>query len=95
MACGSAGKESVGWLDELAKIVGADQPMILERRVLSSMTVAHAMPKPGSGLPGRPGISVPGTDNCFLAGDWVGEHGLLGDAAIASGMAAGRATALR
>jgi hypothetical protein len=93
MACGSAGKESVGWLDELAKIVGADQPMILERRVLSSMTVAHAMPKPGSGLPGRPGISVPGTDNCFLAGD--GELGLLGDAAIASGMAAGRPAALR
>ena len=93
MAYGSAGKESAGRLDELAKMVGADQPMILERRVLSSMTVAHAMPKPGSGLPGRPGISVPGTDNCFLAGD--GELGLLGDAAIASGMAAGRPAALR
>jgi hypothetical protein len=95
MSYGSAGTESVERLDELAALAGADRSTILERRVLSSMTVAHAMPKPGSGLPGRPGISVFGTDNCFVAGDWVGEDGLLGDAALASGVAAGRAAALR
>jgi hypothetical protein len=95
MSYGSAGTESVERLDELSALAGADRSTILERRVLSSMTVAHAMPKPGSGLPGRPGISVFGTDNCFVAGDWVGEDGLLGDAALASGVAAGRAAALR
>ena len=50
-------------------------------------TVSNALVTPASP---RPSVrtSVPGL---FLAGDWVGEDGLLSDAALASARAAARA----
>ncbi len=52
--------------------------------------VAHDRPTPEMGsLTNRPGPGVPGYDNVFIAGDWVGAHGLLADASIASGREAG------
>ena len=95
MAYGPPAETSVDRLDQLVALSGVESSTILERRVLSSMTVAHSLPRPRCGLPGRPGITVPGADNCFLAGDWVGEEGLLADAALASGLAAGTAAAQR
>jgi len=95
MAYGPPAETSVDRLDQLVAISGVESSTILERRVLSSMIVAHSSPRPQSGLPGRPGINVPGMDNCFLAGDWVGKKGLLADAALASGLAAGNAAAQR
>ncbi len=57
----------------------------LARRFLSSMTVAHSLPSADEGgLRGRPGVVVPGLRNIFLAGDWVGQEGLLADASAAS-----------
>ena len=43
------------------------------------------------GLAGRPGIEVPGVVGAYVAGDWVGAEGVLVDASVASGRAAGRA----
>jgi len=45
------------------------------------------------GFPGRPSGRVPGLENVFLAGDWVGSVGQLADAAIASAVDAARAVA--
>ena len=45
------------------------------------------------GLAGRPPSTVAGVPGVHVAGDWVGPHGLLADAALASGVAAGRAAA--
>jgi phytoene dehydrogenase-like protein len=48
--------------------------------------VAYDRPTPQQGpLTNRPGPAIPDCDNVFVAGDWVGAHGLLGDAALASG----------
>jgi FAD dependent oxidoreductase len=95
MRYGSAGREAADGLDSLLALAGVDDAVVLERRVLASMTVAHAQPRPGRGLAGRPGIRMPGVPNCYLAGDWVGGVGLLADAALASGVAAGRAASMR
>jgi len=91
----AGGRDAAEGLDRLLALAGVEPDAVEERRVLASMTVAHAQPRPGSGLAGRPGIRVPTSDRCFLAGDWVGDTGLLGDAALASGVAAGREAARR
>jgi phytoene dehydrogenase-like protein len=61
--------------------------VVVHRRFLPSMTVSNALVTPSSP---RPPVktSVPGL---FLAGDWVGEEGLLSDAALSSARAAARA----
>ena len=41
------------------------------------------------GLAGRPPVVVPGTTGVFVAGDWVGPEGVLVDASVSSGRAAG------
>jgi len=52
--------------------------------------VAHDRPTPErGGLVGRPAAEVPGTAGLYVAGDWVGPHGMLADAAASSGEAAG------
>ena len=63
-----------GWRDELA-----------QRRYLPNMTVINAAVHAGKdGLAGRPGPAVPGFDNVYVAGDWVGGEGWLSDASLAS-----------
>ena len=67
---------------------------IVTSRFLARMVVSGAAPRADrGGLPGRPGTGDSGQPGVFLAGDWVGEHGLLADAALSSGHAAGRAAA--
>ncbi len=92
---GSTGREAADGLDRLLGLAGVDRSAVVERRVLPSMTVAHALPRPGHGLAARPAVRVPGVPACFLAGDWVGPVGLLADAALSSGAAAGREAARR
>lgn len=59
------------------------------------LVAATDVPKAGTGgLRGRPGPEVPGAARVYAAGDWVGEHGLLADAALASAQAAGERAAL-
>ena len=62
---------------------------MIEQRFLARMIVSSAVPVPGSGLAGRPGVDSVGIDGVYVAGDWVGPDGLLADTALASGAAAG------
>jgi phytoene dehydrogenase-like protein len=61
-------------------------------RFFPKMTVAEIWPDAtGGGLAGRPPVFDPALPQILLAGDWVGDQGLLLDAACASGrMAAQR-----
>jgi phytoene dehydrogenase-like protein len=71
-----------GWRDE-----------VVDARYGRRLVVAHGRPLPGSGFAGRPPVTVPDVPGLFVAGDWVGPEGLLTDAVMASGRAAGRAAA--
>ncbi len=93
MQYGAPGEDTTERLDGLVAQAGVSPVSIVERRVLASMTVAHGQPLPGQGLLGRPPVAVTGRPHCFLAGDWVGPVGLLGDAALSSGVTAGKAAA--
>jgi phytoene dehydrogenase-like protein len=54
------------------------------------MPVTYAEPLARSrGLAGRPEVAMPGFSGLYIAGDWVGSHSLLSDAAAASGRVAG------
>jgi phytoene dehydrogenase-like protein len=64
-----------GWRNEVAA-----------ERFGKQWVVAHDTQTPERGaLTNRPGPTIPDCPNVFVAGDWVGAHGLLGDAALASG----------
>jgi phytoene dehydrogenase-like protein len=67
---------------------------VVFRRFMPTVTVAHAMvAADAGGFGGRPSAQVPGLDNVFLAGDWVGPVGQLSDASIASAVSAAFAAA--
>lgn len=80
---------------EHARVAGVRESDVVEQRFLARMVTNHAVPVPGSGLAGRPSVDAAGIPGVYLAGDWVGPHGLLADAALASGQAAARAAATR
>jgi phytoene dehydrogenase-like protein len=80
---------------EHAHVAGIADEDVVEQRFLARMVTNHAVPVPGSGLAGRPSIHGAGVPGIFVAGDWVGPEGLLADAALASGQAAGVAAAAR
>lgn len=66
----------------------------LAERYLHDMVVTHGMPlATRGGLAGRPRVDALDTPGLLLAGDWVGPTGLLADAALSSGRAAGRLAA--
>jgi phytoene dehydrogenase-like protein len=59
--------------------------VLVERRYLPNMTVTHALvTAEDGGTAGRPGPQVPGANDLFVAGDWVGAAGMLVDASLAS-----------
>jgi phytoene dehydrogenase-like protein len=70
---------------ELESLFDRIQPgwrgLVVERRFLPHITVAHALVEAGRE---RPGPAVPGVEGLFVAGDWVGPEGQLADAAVAS-----------
>jgi phytoene dehydrogenase-like protein len=89
----AAPAEAVG--AELEGVLDRLQPgwrgHVVERRFLPGMTVAHALPRADEGgTSGRPGVELPERPGVFLAGDWVGPDGQLGDAAAASAERAAR-----
>ncbi len=77
----------------LARTAGVRDDDVIEQRVLARMVTSHSVPVPGRGLAGRPGVDSGGARGVYVAGDWVGPDGLLADAALASGAAAGRRAA--
>lgn len=83
--------------DELwdhARAAGVRRDEVVAERFLRRMVVCGGIPLgERGGLAGRPDTLVPGAPGLFLAGDWVGPDGLLADAAVSSGMRAGRLAA--
>lgn len=80
---------------ELESVMDALQPgwrdLVVHRRFLPSMVVSNALPTPArDGAAGRPPAAT-SVRGLYLAGDWVGEEGILSDAALGSARAAARA----
>jgi phytoene dehydrogenase-like protein len=83
---------------ELEQVLDLVQPgwrsELLDQRFLPGLTVVGNEPRASTGgLDGRPGPLVPGAPGLLVAGDWVGPAGMLADAAVASGAAAGNIAA--
>ncbi len=77
-------------LEALVATAGVAEEDVVVRRFLARMSVYGALPLASTGgLAGRPGIDHTGVPGITMAGDWVGPEGLLADAALASGHAAG------
>lgn len=77
-----------------AHVAGIEEGSVVAQRFLRRMVVTGGAPLArAGGLPGRPSVQVDPATGLFLAGDWVGERGLLSDAAMASGAEAGRLAA--
>lgn len=72
-----------------AGVAGSD---IVTSRYLHRMVASYAIPTAANGgLPGRPSVMVDESPRVFVAGDWVGPEGMLGDAVFASASQAVRA----
>ena len=74
---------------ELEGLLDLIQPgwrdVIVHRRFLPDMIVMNAMPLASrNGTAGRPGPEVSDVRGLYIAGDWVGDEGLLADASLAS-----------
>lgn len=78
------------YLRTAAAQAGIDDDDIVEARFLPHMVVMGGVAlAAGGGLAGRPPVTATERPGVLLAGDWVGDVGLLSDAAVASGHAAG------
>jgi hypothetical protein len=67
-------------------LAGVKTAEVEARRFLARMVVAGCAPLAvRGGLAGRVAENDSGVPGMYLAGDWVGRHGLLSDAALASG----------
>ena len=80
---------------ELEQLMDLVQPgwqkQTVHRRFLPHLPVTHAIVRAkDGGLPGRPRVDAPAINNVLLAGDWVGDQGMLADAAFASARQAAR-----
>jgi phytoene dehydrogenase-like protein len=58
------------------------------QRFLPNVTVSHRLHTVADAIQGRPGPAVPEIEGLYVAGDWVGDEGMLADASLASGKAA-------
>ncbi|HKS23881.1 MAG TPA: NAD(P)/FAD-dependent oxidoreductase [Thermoanaerobaculia bacterium] len=76
---------------ELEAVLDEMQPgwreRVVHRRFLPSMTVSNALVRPGVARP----AAVTKIKGLYLAGDWVGDEGILSDAALASARTAAKA----
>ena len=76
---------------ELEGVLDRVQPgwreLVVHRRFLPAMTVSNALPMPSTPRP-SPQTPIRGL---YIAGDWVGDEGMLSDAALASARAAAKA----
>jgi phytoene dehydrogenase-like protein len=82
---------------ELEAMLDAAQPgwrtEVMAEQYGRMRVATQGRPTPEGGFAGRPPVEVPDLDGVLVAGDWVGPVGLLGEAALASGRAAGHAAA--
>ena len=80
---------------DLEDLLDVAQPgwreVLVDRQYLPRIEAVGALPTASMrGFAGRPGPRVPGLDNLYLAGDWVGPEGFLVDACAASARSAMR-----
>jgi phytoene dehydrogenase-like protein len=80
---------------DLEDLLDAAQPgwrdVLVRRQYLPRMEAVGALPTArGGGFAGRPGPRVPGLEDVYLAGDWVGPEGFLVDASVASARSVAR-----
>lgn len=80
---------------DLEGLLDAAQPgwrdVLVGRQYLPRIEAVGALPTAESGgFAGRPGTRVPGLEDLYLAGDWVGPEGFLVDASAASARSAAR-----
>ncbi|MEM9513704.1 MAG: NAD(P)-binding protein [Actinomycetota bacterium] len=72
-------------LRSFGREAGVDDSDVVMERYLHCVPVAGGMPTAANGgLSGRPPTTAPDRQRTFLVGDWVGDRGLLADAAAAS-----------
>ncbi|MFT5354755.1 MAG: phytoene dehydrogenase-like protein [Polyangiales bacterium] len=84
------GNERAELEDYLDSLQGGWRERVLRERYLPNIVVHHAMPTAErDGFGGQTPVAL--TPTLCVAGDWVGQEGLLADAACASGRAAARA----
>jgi len=77
-------------LEQLVTAAGVRPEQVVTSRFLARLSVAGTLPRAATGgLAGRPDVTATGVPGVTMAGDWVGPVGLLADAALASGRAAG------
>jgi phytoene dehydrogenase-like protein len=74
---------------ELEQLMDLVQPgwkqYVIHQRFLPRLAVTHALARAkDGGLQGRPAVDEPTIPDVYLAGDWVGDKGMLADAAFAS-----------
>jgi hypothetical protein len=79
---------------ELEDLLDAAQPgwrnVLIRRQYLPRVESVGTLPIAKSGgFAGCPGPRVPGIEDLYLAGDWVGPEGFLVDASLASARRAG------
>lgn len=79
-------------ITELERVADLAMPgwraLEVKRQELRGMNVAHGMPRWNRV---RPGVVVADAPGLFIAGDWVGDEGMIADCAAASGVKAARA----
>ncbi len=77
-------------LEAHARLAGIDPAAALVTRFLARMVVAATQPQARlGGLAARPAVTATGQRAIAICGDWVGAVGMLADASLASGAAAG------
>jgi phytoene dehydrogenase-like protein len=89
----SAKQDPVQDKAELEELLDMAQPgwrkMVLRQRFLPNMIASNTVININDGiLESRPDVVVPGVDNLYIVGDWVGQEGMLADASFASAKAA-------
>jgi hypothetical protein len=75
--------------EQLAHFMDIVQPewwrQVHYERFMPRLTVTHGLVEAAyGGLGGRPAVDSPEAKNVYIAGDWVGDEGMLADAALAS-----------
>lgn len=79
-------------LRAFARHAGIADEDVIEERYLHRMSVVTSIATAATGgLAGRPPVAVPDRPGVFVVGDWVGPHGHLADAVLASAEAAAQA----
>ncbi|VFJ13646.1 phytoene desaturase family protein [Candidatus Nitrosocosmicus franklandus] len=79
-------KDKLELEDLLDRVQPGWRKLVVKQRFLPNMIASHTfIDQDSKGVMGdRPDMKVPGVDNLYIIGDWVGPEGMLADASFAS-----------